>query len=252
MERITSRKNPRLRHLRQLGRERDYRRETGLFLCDGEKLLQEAQLNGARVREVLYRAGGAAPAVPAGVTAYEAADEVFDYASPLTHSPGPLFSVEIPALSAPGKPERVIVLENVRDPGNVGTVLRTAAALGIDLVILAGECADPFNPKTVRGAMGALFRQPFTEMEPASMARQIRTWGLPLYGAALAADSGDMRMVALDRAAVAVGNEGSGLSAELLELCDKKIIIPMTPGSESLNAAVAASVFMWEMAREIL
>ena len=252
MEKINSRKNARIRHLRRLGREREYRRETGLFLCDGEKLLDEAIRNGAAVREILYREKDSAPAVPGEAAAYSAPDEVFDYVSPLMNSPGPLFSAEMPALDLSRTPERVIVLENVRDPGNVGTVLRTAAALGIDLVILAGECADPFNPKTVRGAMGALFRQPFAEMDLESLARQTREWGLPLYGAALAADSLDIRDVPLGRAAVAVGNEGRGLTREISEVCDKKIVIPMTPGSESLNAAVAASVIMWEMAKEML
>ncbi len=142
-----------------------------------------------------------------------------------------------------------MVLENVQDPGNVGTVLRTAAALGTELVILTGECADPWNPKTVRAAMGALFRQPLLQLSRAELAKRLREWELPLYGAALSPESADVRTVSLHRAAVAVGNEGNGLSEALLDMCEKKIIIPMTPGSESLNAAVAASLLMWEMAR---
>lgn len=252
MERITSRKNARLRHFRRLGREREYRRDTGLFLCDGEKLLTEALQNGARIREILYRDRAVPTVVPEGTAVYTAEDEVFDYASPLVNSPGPLFSVEISAPNPVERPERVVVLENIQDPGNVGTALRTAAALGVHLVILTGDCADPYNPKTVRGAMGALFRQPFAELKLDELAGRLREWDLPFYGAALARDSLDLRGLPLERAAVAVGNEGSGLSKEILALCRKKIIIPMTPGSESLNAAVAASVLMWEMVREKL
>lgn len=248
-ERIASRKDPRLRRFRRLGREREYRAETGEFLCDGEKLLTEALLNGAEVTAVLYREKRPGQP-PEGVPAYTAADEVFDFASPLVNSPGPLFTVKMRPIPPVNTPERVLVLENVQDPGNVGTVLRTAAALGTDLVVLTGECADLYNPKTVRAAMGALFRQSAAELSPEALKARLREWGLPLYGAALSPDSADVRTVVLHRAAVAVGNEGGGLSEGLLEMCDKKIIIPMTPGSESLNAAVAASVLMWEMARE--
>ena len=118
------------------------------------------------------------------------------------------------------------------------------------MVVLTGDCADPYNPKTVRAAMGALFRQPMAALSSEELLQQLREWDLPLYGAALSPESEDVRAAAINRGAVAVGNEGSGLSREMLALCEKKIIIPMTPGSESLNAAVAASVLMWEMVRE--
>ncbi|MBQ3275984.1 MAG: RNA methyltransferase [Oscillospiraceae bacterium] len=249
MEVITARKNTRIRHFRQLGRERSYRRETGLFLCDGEKLLTEAIRNGARIGEVLLRRGGAAPASLPEVPVYLAEEDAFAFASPLENSPGPLFSVYMEPRPARETPRRVLVLENVQDPGNVGTVLRTAAALGTDLVVLTGSCADPWQPKTVRAAMGALFRQPLWETDADGLLHALEEWGLPLYGAALAPDSRDIRDFDLSRAAVAVGNEGNGLSADLLSRCGEKLIIPMTPGSESLNAAVAASVLMWEMAR---
>ena len=172
---------------------------------------------------------------------------MFDYASPLEHRPGPLFTVRTRPLPESARPDRVIVLENVQDPGNVGTVLRTAAAFGTELVVLLGECADPYNPKTVRAAMGALFRQRIWETEPAALGAKLCEWELPLLGAALRADSVDVKSVSLRRAAIAVGNEGRGLTDALLAMCDQKIILPMTPGSESLNAAVAASVLMWEM-----
>ena len=249
MDRIASRKDPRLRRLRRLGRERDYREETGLFLCDGAKLLAEAVQNGAEVREVLLREGTQAPPIPEGAAVFTAPGDVFDYASPLVNSPGPLFSVKRAGKALPARPSRVVVLENVQDPGNVGTVLRTAAALGIDLVILTGDCADPCNPKTVRAAMGALFRQPLLELSLEELSRNLKTWELPLFAAALSPEAEDIRQVPLRGCAVAVGNEGKGLTHELLDLCEKKIVIPMTPGSESLNAAVAASLLMWEMAR---
>lgn len=249
MERITSRKDPRLRHFRRLGRERDYREETGLFLCDGAKLLDEAVRNGACVKEILLREGTQPPPIPENAAVFSAPGDVFDFASPLMNSPGPLFSVQRTGVTAPARPRRVMVLENVQDPGNVGTVLRTAAALGIDLVILTGDCADPYNPKTVRAAMGALFRQPLLELPLPELSGRLEEWDLPLYGAALSPEAEDVRKISLRECAVAVGNEGNGLTDTFLSRCGKKLIIPMTPGSESLNAAVAASLVMWEMTR---
>lgn len=246
MEPITSRKNTRVQTLRRLGREKAYRREQGLFLCDGEKLLSEALANGADIAEVYLRGTQPAEGLPP-VPVYSLSEDVFEYASPLEHSPGPLFTVRTRPLSESARPDRVIVLENVQDPGNVGTVLRTAAALGTELVVLLGECADPYNPKTVRAAMGALFRQRLWETDLSMLCAKLREWELPLCGAALSAESVDVKSVSLRRAAIAVGNEGRGLTGTLLAACDSKIILPMTPGSESLNAAVAASIFMWEM-----
>ena len=141
------------------------------------------------------------------------------------------------------------MLENVQDPGNVGTVIRTANAFRIGAVILCGCCADLYAPKTVRATMGAIFRQRVLTAEREELPALLRKNGLPLYGAALSASSQDIHTLDLHRSAVAVGSEGKGLSEELLSLCAKQLIIPMNPDSESLNAAVAASVIMWEMFR---
>ena len=116
-------------------------------------------------------------------------------------------------------------------------------------MILTGDCADPYNPKTVRAAMGALFRQPLLELPLPELSGRLEEWDLPLYGAALSPEAEDVRKISLRECAVAVGNEGNGLTDTFLSRCGKKLIIPMTPGSESLNAAVAASLVMWEMTR---
>ena len=141
------------------------------------------------------------------------------------------------------------MLEGVQDPGNVGTVIRTANALGMDAVALTGACADLYSPKTVRAAMGALFRQPVLTCTTDELMQLLHARGLKLYGAALTDAAQDLRHVPLSPAAVAIGSEGRGLSAQLLAQCDGQIIIPMQPGAESLNAAVAAAVVMWEIAR---
>ncbi len=248
MENITSRKNRLIRHYRALAADGEYRREQGEFLCEGEKLLGEALAAGAEIRSVLYRGREDGPEIP-GAAMYCAPEELFSYASPLENSPGPLFAVAIPRDGGRSAPDRVLILENVQDPGNVGTVLRTAAALGTDLVVLTGACADPYNPKTVRATMGAVFRQPLARWGREELTGRLKDWALPLYGAALGPGAERIGDVCLARAAVAVGNEGRGLTPELLALCRGRVVIPMAPGNESLNAAVAAAIFMWEMAK---
>ena len=246
MERITSRKNEIIRRIRRLGADRDARREAGEFVCDGEKLLGEALRSGAEIETVLWAAEPSASI--SGAAQYLVPEDLLDYASPLKSAARVLFTVRMkPALPAP--PGRTLVLETVQDPGNLGTVLRTAEALGIDTVILTGDCADPCHPKAVRATMGAVFRQRFFEMERGLLRAFLSEHGKKLYGAALSPGAEDIRELDLDGAAVAVGSEGRGLSEALLSLCDGRLIIPMNGQSESLNAAVAAAIIMWEIAR---
>lgn len=248
VEKITSRKNRIIAHLRQLGRDAGYRRECGEFLCDGEKLLTEAIAAGMEPRILLWKENGTPVRDIAAGSQFLAPEDLFDYASPMINSPGPLFT-----LSFPEKPERftprcALVLENVQDPGNVGTVIRTANAFGIDAVVLAGACADPYHPRTVRATMGAVFRQYILCVnDPEELKTVIKSWDLPLYGAVLSERAQNVLSCELAGSAVAVGSEGKGLSAEVRAMCDGELIIPMQSGSESLNAAVAASILMWEM-----
>lgn len=249
LETLTSRKTAYIRHLRRLADDGDYRREQGQYLCDGLKTLREALRFGAKVVSILWRDAPQDLEGLDGCEQYITPGDLFDYASPMKNSPGPLFAVAIRGCGKPGRLRNAIVLENVQDPGNVGTVIRTANALNIDAVILTGSCADLYQPKTVRATMGAIFRQKVLRVERDYLGGFLRDQQLPLYGAALSEDARDLRGLSLKNAAVAIGSEGQGLSEELLRLCDGQLIIPMNPDSESLNAAVAASIVMWEMTR---
>lgn len=249
MDIITSRKNTYIAHLRRLASEGDYRRECGEYICDGIKTLREALQSGAEIRSVLWK--GSAETVD-GLCCerqFTAPEELFDYASTMKNSPGPLFTVRIPADSKAMPIRNAIVLENVQDPGNVGTVIRSANAFGIAAVILCGACADLYNPKTVRATMGAIFRQRVLTVNTDGLQELLGKNALTLYGAALSPRAKDIRTVSMKNVAAAIGSEGNGLSAELLALCESEIIIPMQPCSESLNAGVAAAVIMWEMAK---
>lgn len=251
MEKITSRKNAFITHLRTLASDAGYRREQAEFLCDGLKLLSEAMDCGAEILSILWKEDGAAGSSACPIQ-YIAPADLFDYVSPMKNSPGPLFTVRLPGKVGGERIDNAIVLENVQDPGNVGTVLRTANALCIGAVVLIGECADLYSPKTVRATMGAIFRQRIFRLNRSELPVWLEEHSLPLIGAALSKEAKDLRKVDITHSAVAVGSEGQGLSKELLSMCRSTVIIPMDARSESLNAAVAAAVFMWEMSRAIL
>lgn len=240
MEIIRSRQNELVRRFRALGADGDLRRAEGEFIGAGQKLLDEAEKAGADVTMVL------ATAPVEGHPHRVVSPEILDYVSPLKNSPGPVFSAKMRPTEGV-KPRRAIVLENLQDPGNVGTVLRTADALGVELVVLCGACADPWSPKAARSSMGAIFRQNVVRVTVEELPDALG--GLPLYGAALSATARDIRALEGRDIAIAIGNEGHGLSDELLSRCDGQIIIPMRPQAESLNAAVAAALCMWELVR---
>ena len=144
---------------------------------------------------------------------------------------------------------RYVVLDGVQDPGNVGAVLRTADAFGCTGALLLPGCADPYGPKTLRAAMGAVFRLPLYTVGLEDLPRLLADAGLPLYGTALRHDTVDVRQRDLRRCALVIGSEGRGVSAEVLALCRETLRIPMSPHCESLNAAAAAAVLLWEAYR---
>ena len=250
-ERITSRANPLMTHIRRLSASRSYRRETGEFLGDGVKLLAEAARWGAALTAVVYTAGTALPDLPAAVRLVEVPEDLMASVSPMQAPQGALFLARIPDLQGPPAltGRRYLALEGVQDPGNVGTIWRTADALGADGLLLVNHCADPFSPKTVRATMGACFRLPVYEAEAEALPGLLERSGLPLYATALREDTADIRTAQLSRCAVVIGSEGRGISSRLLEMSEKTLKIPMRARCESLNAAAAASIVLWEMGR---
>ena len=251
VETITSRQNPLMTHLRKLASSRSYRKKSGEYLCDGTKLLDEALKWGAPVQTAVFSDGVDIPALPDTVRAVCVSEDLMRSVSPMETPQGALFTVALPETKLPetlaGK--HYLVLDGVQDPGNVGTILRTADAFECDGVFLVNACADLFNPKTARATMGAVFRRDVYQCTADELCALLQKCGLPLYGTALRNDTVSLRAAELSRAAVAIGSEGRGLSAEILSKCEKTIKIPMSPRCESLNAAVAASVVLWEMYR---
>ena len=250
-ESITSRQNPLMTHLRKLASSRSYRKKSGEYLCDGTKLLAEALKWGAEVKTAVFSEGVDIPPLPDGVRAVRVSEELMRSVSPMETPQGALFTVALPEVQLPetlsGK--HYLVLDSVQDPGNVGTILRTADAFDCDGVFLVNACADLYNPKTARATMGAIFRREAYNVTVEELFSLLQKSGVPLYGTALRDDTVPLAEANLARAAVAIGSEGRGLSQQVLDECAKTLKIPMNPRCESLNAAIAATVVLWEMYR---
>ena len=251
MEYITSRQNPLAVQLRRLNTSRSARRELGLFPGEGVKLLEEAVKAGVRLDTVVTARGMELPQLPPVRRQVEVPRDLLDSLCDTKTPQGVLFLAAMPALTAPERLEggRWLVLDGLQDPGNVGTIWRTADALGADGLLLVHGCADPFAPKTVRATMGACFRLPVYELEGEELPGLLARSGLSLCATALREDTVDIKAAQLDRCAVVIGSEGRGVSPELLALSRQTVRIPMRPRCESLNAAAAAAILLWEMGR---
>ena len=250
METITSRRNPLCLHMKMLGASGSYRDETCEFLCDGAKLLEEAVTNGAEVTAVL--AASRLPfQIPANTRVFFAERGIIDSLSPLKNGQDTLFTCKIPREAKLTEMRGThILLDGMQDPGNIGAIIRTASAFGIKSVILTGNCADLYNPKTIRASMGAIFRQEIYRFSIEKLAKLVEAEGVRLIAAMPADGVKELTDVSLKDSIIAIGNEGHGLSAEVLALCGEKVTIRLSPGCESLNAAAAAAIIIWEAARQ--
>lgn len=249
LERITSRQNPLMVRLKKLGSDKKTRRQEGAFLCEGAKLVEEAIRWQAGVETLVVAEGICPPeGLPDGVRLVEVPADVLKSVSTVDTPQGMLAVCATPALTPPKglTPGRYLVLDGVQDPGNVGTVWRTADAFGADGIFLLPGCAEPFSPKTVRSTMGACFRLPVWETDLEQLTVLLKEAELPLYATALSDHTADVRQADLSRAAVVIGSEGRGVSRPVLDACALTLKIPMRSRCESLNAAVAASVVLWE------
>ena len=244
-QRITSRKNPLLQQVKKLLSSRQYRQKTGLFVADGTKLLQEAVLWWPGLQTVILSDGVEAD-VPAQVELVRVPEDVMESISPMQSPQGALFLCRLPE-AVPFVPEPgMLLLDGIQDPGNLGTILRTADALNVPVALLEG-CADPYSHKTVRASMGAVFRNPVSQITWEQAKNACQAAGIPIAVTALSETAQDIRQASVGTMAVVIGSEGQGVRQEIMESADTNLIIPMSPRCESLNAAVAAAIVMWQM-----
>ena len=248
-ERITSRKNPLLQHVRKLLTSRSYREKNEEYAADGVKLLAEAvKWIPGELRTVLVTQDVVLDRLPDHVRVVEIPDDIMAQISPMEAPQGALFTCALPDRTELELADRSLILDGIQDPGNLGTILRTADALEIPVILTPG-CADAYNPKTVRATMGAVFRTKPQWGEPAQIVEQCREKKIPLYVTALSDRAVDLREADMTCAAMVIGSEGRGVGEFFMTQADRELIIPMNQRCESLNAAIAAAIVMWEMKR---
>lgn len=249
MEVITSRQNSLLTKLVKLQNSKKFRQSEGLFVGDGTKLLAEAvRWAPEQLEAVILREDVKCPELPGHVRRVQVSRQLMEQISQMEAPEGAIFISRIPAEKAPEVCPGCLVLDGIQDPGNVGTILRTADALDVPVLLTEG-CCDPYNPKTVRATMGAVFRTPPGTILREELVKTCREKQIPLLATALSEQAQDLRQRDLTRAAVIIGSEGKGVSRALLEASDGQIIIPMHPRCESLNAAIASAVVLWQMTK---
>lgn len=244
-QRITSRKNPLLQQVKKLLSSRKAREEARLFAADGVKLLAEAVRWYPGLDTVILSDGVHAD-VPESVRLFRVPEDVMASISPMESPQGALFLCRLPEKKAYAPTPGCLLLDGIQDPGNLGTILRTADALDIPVTLLEG-CADPYSPKTVRASMGAVFRTQPVKADWAEVRAACGAAGIPVAVTALSQRAKDLRNADLRSMAVVIGSEGQGVRREILESADGELIIPMNKRCESLNAAVAAAIVMWQM-----
>lgn len=271
-ELITSRQNSLMVETHKLS-DRKHRVKSGLFRFDGVKLASEAILRSMELTSVLLRQSDVdrvssrifdltGKTFPSSARVVAVADHVFDSLSEEDAPEGIICVSRMPrevhrnwqeGMDIPGIHERVMLLESVRDPSNLGAIIRSAAALGVDRLILTTDCADIYSAKTARASMGTLFSQRIDRTEDiCAYIDCLKLSGRRVFAAALDAEACCLGSFdALPGDCAVIGNEGHGLSAKVIDVCERKVYIPMTPHAESLNAAVAAALLMWEFGQSV-
>ncbi len=255
MDIISSTQNKRIRYVKSLQTKPRFRRSERKLVLEGGRLIAEALLANGKPDIALYSPekadyeliaqlqGRDCPLLPVSET-------VLQHVSATQQAPGLLAVFQLPRPPMPAVPERILILDGVREPGNLGTIWRTAAAAGVDLAILAPDCVDPYNPKAVRAGMGAHFRLPLVESSWNEISRYCRE--LAVYVAMPSALKKYTEVNWLDSWAFIVGNEAHGISKRALELARYPISIPMLGGAESINVASATAIILFEAQRQRL
>jgi TrmH family RNA methyltransferase len=251
---ITSLTNDKVKLVRSLA-ERKHRVKERRFAIEGARLIDEALAANlqpdwvfcaerlpSRAQETLGRLK------KRGIEIITVSEAVLKACSDTETPQGLIAVLSFPRLPIPADPKMILIADSLRDPGNLGTLLRSAAASDVDAVLLPPETVDAYNPKVVRGAMGAHFRLPILEATWAEIADRVK--GMAVY---LAAGDGELQYTEVDwkrPSALIVGGEASGASQDATRLATKRISIPLSREVESLNAAVAASVILFEAKRQ--
>ena len=254
---ITSKDNPKMKRVRLLQADGKERRQEQVFVVEGIRLLEEVLDSGWEVEWLFYTAevGGRGLALirqftERGVLVEEVSPSVMESVSDTQTPQGVLAVLVFHRLPLQQKLDFVLIPDGVRDPGNLGSMLRSAAAAGVQAVWLPPGAVDPFSPKVLRSAMGAHFRLPILTMEWVEIAEQVSRNSLCVYLADAEAEIDFTKADLRQPLALVVGSEAQGAGAQAHSLAVQTLKIPMPGGIESLNAAAAAAILMFEVVRQ--
>lgn len=255
MEIITSQQNPQFKLALKLGQSKRERNKSGLTLLDGSHLILAWLDAGHEVQTLFLSERGIQKAEIASILARTNAkklilsDDLFEALSELPSATGILAQVQMPPAVVPQLFGRVLLLDGLQDPGNVGAILRTAYAARVEQVWLSAACADIWSPKVLRAGMGAQMVLPC--VENADLVQLAQQYSGKMIATLLDPNAVDLYASDLHGdVALVVGSEGQGVSAELAALCDLKVLIPMQAGIESLNVGHAAAICLYEIYRQ--
>ena len=252
---ITSKENPAVKQAAKLVASAKNRKKEKAFITEGLRLCRDVAQSGGGIRtafmtESFVEDFGADADLIAAVSAhaFTVSDGIMQHLSDTDSPQGVLCVCQKPDFSAlPQRAGRFVVLENVGDPANLGAIARTAEALGVDGLLVSGGC-DVYHPKALRASMGALLRLPVYEAEMAHILTHLHALGVTTHAAVVYDADCAVTKVSFDRAcAVIIGNEANGITPQTAAACNNRITIPMAGRAESLNAAAAACILIWEM-----
>ena len=251
MRRIDSPANALLKEIRELGKKAKKRREEGFFVGEGERLLRDLPLSSL---VQIFLAEDYRGELPHGLSREDdriifLSKRAMESISNTESQQGIVAKLKIPAEKKP-EGDFFLLLEDIQDPGNLGTIFRTAEAAGVSHIFLSGNCADLFSPKLLRSTMGSLFRVPFSIVSLPDVIGELKNRGVSFYAMHLAGRDYFYESDFSSPSAFMLGNEANGLSEDLSRLADEKIRIPMEGNIESLNVATAGSIVMYEAYRQ--
>lgn len=257
---ISSTSNSQIKNLIQLQKKSKARNEQGAFVIEGIKMFEESRDGGylikAYVSESFYQEKmNEEPRYFEGFSHEIVLDSVLKEAADTLTPQGIMAIVKKPEYNfermISDTNANLVLLEDLRDPGNLGTIVRTAEGAGVTGIILSKTSVDMYNPKVIRSTMGAIYRMPFIYVDDFTEAiNQIKKRSVKIYAAHLSATKNYDEVDFIDKTAILIGNEANGLSDEISNLADKYIKIPMEGNVESLNAAIAAAILMYEVYRQ--
>lgn len=262
MQVISSKDNEIVKNIKKL-RDKKYRDLNNEFVIEGIKIIQEAIQEGAKIKKIVICEECAQDGMLDQKFLYEISKydficvtkKIFDSITNVMNPQGILAVIEKnnEESNINYKEDIIIVLDGIQDPGNLGTILRTIDSANISQLIVSKETADSYNPKVVRSTMGAIFRvNIITSENIVSTIKKLKKHGYEICATALQDDSESIYNVEYKKKVIIIGNEANGVSKEVLELSDRKLIIPMLGRTESLNAAVAGSIIVYEYIRQKL